>query len=217
MKLSIRPITRAAGFSLIELLAVIVILSILMVFLIPNLTGAGAVVKAQSTSAFLGEIDTALSEYHAEFGAYPKSKFKAKWGISSNPTNTGAESMVMHLWSTEGWGGTTISTDRFCNTDNDSAKNNVVDPDVIGNGALMELSDAWENPIAYIHRSQYGEKFLYTTFEEETGELIESQISAFKNPATGAYFKPRKYQLISAGEDGVFGTEDDITNFDRGD
>lgn len=215
MKLRIQKASSSAGFSLIEILAVIVILSILMVFLLPNLTGQGEVVKAQSTSAFMHEMEAALAEYNDEFGAYPSSDFKSKWGITANPTNKGAEALVLQLWSQE-WGGSGLSTDRLENLDRDSAKNSIVDPNVIANGALMELTDAWGNPIAYIHRKQYGEKFLYTSFEDETGELVESHIQAFKNPKTGTYFEPRKFQLVSAGEDGVFGTEDDITNFDRG-
>ena len=216
MKLQLRITHARSGFSLIEILAVVVILSILMVFLLPMLTGQGEVVKGQSTSTFLRELDAALAEYNDEFGAYPSSEYKQKWEISGNPTNKGAESLVLHLWSKE-WGGTAISTDRFVNLDDDAAKNDIVDPNVIANGKLLELGDAWDNPIAYIQRKQYGEKLAYTTIDNETGEYVESEVSAFKNPKTGTYYKPRKYQLISAGEDGVFGTPDDITNFDRED
>jgi hypothetical protein len=35
------------------------------------------------------------------------------------------------------------------------------------------------------------------------------------NPKTKSYHQPRGYQAISAGRDGLFGTEDDIGNFER--
>jgi len=215
MKLRVQNNGSSAGFSLIEILSVIVILSILMVFLVPNLIGQGDVVKAQTTSAFLQEISVALGEYNDEFGSYPSSDFKTKWGISPNPVNKGGEALVLQLWSTE-WGGTGLTTELFDNSDGDSAKNNIVDPDVIANGALMELTDSFGNPIAYIHRKQYGEKFLYVTYDEDTGEPVESEVTAYKNSKTGTFFQPRKFQLVSAGIDCLFGTEDDITNFDRG-
>lgn len=215
MKVRIQQSLRA-GFSLIEILAVLVILSILAAFLIPNLTGHGELVKAQSTEAFLSQIDAALAEYNNEFGAYPKSEFNSKWGIESNKSNIGAEALVQALWSVE-WAGTALSTDKFTNTDNDKSKKTVIDPNIIAKGDLMELADSWGNPIAYIHRSQYGEKVTYTSYDNDTAELDDVEISALKNPATGSYYNPRKYQLISAGEDGLFGTDDDLTNFRRGD
>ncbi len=216
MKTGLRLPSPRAAFTLIEMLAVMVILGILLTFLIPKLMGGAEVMKAQATSAFLREIDAALAEYNDEFGSYPSSEFKASWDVGSNSANTGAESLVLHLWSVD-WGGTGLSTDRFCNTDGDASKKNIADPAVIANGNLMELGDSWGNPIAYISRSKYGDKTLYITYDNDTGETVEAEVGAFKNSATGSYFHPRKYQLISAGEDGLFNTEDDITNFDRGD
>ena len=37
----------------------------------------------------------------------------------------------------------------------------------------------------------------------------------WKNPKTGHWFMPRGFQLISAGPDTQFNTDDDITNFER--
>ena len=38
---------------------------------------------------------------------------------------------------------------------------------------------------------------------------------AFKNPATGQDYAAQGFQLVSAGPDGRFGTEDDVTPFQR--
>ncbi len=40
-----------------------------------------------------------------------------------------------------------------------------------------------------------------------------SAVRALKNPRTGNYYNPRGCQIISAGEDGIFSTGDDIYNF----
>ena len=211
LKTSLRRTARA-GFSLIELLAVIVIIGILVAFLLPKLGASGAVVKMKATKAFLTQVETACGSYSDEFGRYPKSRYDAKWGIGANNVNIGSEALVLQLWSQK-WGGTNLTTDRLMNTDGDRSKNDVIDTEIVGDGQLMELVDEWENPIAYIERRDYGEKFLYTTYDED-GNVQETEVGALKN-SSGAYYQPKKFQLISAGIDGIFGTEDDITNFKR--
>ena len=47
----------------------------------------------------------------------------------------------------------------------------------------------------------------------ETGERIDSIARALKDDATQRYHQPRGFQLISAGLDGEFGTEDDVPGF----
>ena len=53
------------------------------------------------------------------------------------------------------------------------------------------------------------------TFEPESPDASESVPVAFKNKTTGQYFSAQGFQLISAGPDGRFGTDDDITTFER--
>ncbi|MBT5100445.1 MAG: hypothetical protein HOM77_00855, partial [Planctomycetes bacterium] len=44
-------------------------------------------------------------------------------------------------------------------------------------------------------------------------ELFEEQfVDALRNETTGDWQQPNRFQLISAGMDGFFGTEDDITH-----
>ena len=42
---------------------------------------------------------------------------------------------------------------------------------------------------------------------------IESTVAAQKDEATGLFRNPNRYQLISAGLDGEFGTADDLGNW----
>lgn len=198
-----------AGFSLIELLAVMVILSILLVFLAFRLGGMGDTAKARLTETYLGEVSLAVSEYEHETGDYPGSSWNSDWGAQPNKMNVGIEALCIALWS-EDYGGTALNEDRLDNTDGDRAKKSLTSHE---SRDLFELTDEWGNPIAYLHRRDYGREDLYTTIEMETGEWIDSTVKAVKSPKTGSYYNPRGFQLISAGIDGVFGTNDDLYNF----
>jgi prepilin-type N-terminal cleavage/methylation domain-containing protein len=202
-----------AGFTLLELMAVIVILGILIAVLVPHLGKAGEVAKAKTTAAFLMQIEAALSEYDNQFGDYPPSSFLEKWGAAPNATNMGAETLVLSLWSPE-WNGVSLSEDKLVNTDNDETKKPVAK---FGKPSLFELRDEWGNPIAYFHHRDYGRQDVYVTKDPETGDMRDSTVKAQMNPLTKSYFNPNTYQLISAGEDGEFGTEDDIGNWKKPD
>lgn len=201
-----------AGFSLIEILAVIVIIGILMVVLLPRLLGASTTAKEQLTLSQLQQIAGAIDEYEHKFGDFPPSAWPDKWGTAPNPTNVGAECLVQSLWSNE-WGGTTLNdTDAFCNTDDDQGKKPL---GKLPTPALFELKDQWGNPIAYLHRRDYLKQHPYVTTDSETGEFVESNLGAALNPQTKAPYHPQKFQLLSAGADGRFGTPDDLGNWPR--
>jgi prepilin-type N-terminal cleavage/methylation domain-containing protein len=200
-----------AGFSLIELMVVIVILSILIVYLVPRLTGIGESAEVRLTQARINSIEAAIGEYEDEYGDYPPSRFLTEWGGSPNELNLGAETLVIALWS-DGWGGASLDTSDVANVDDDRSKKDITQ--MFGK-ELFELPDQWGNPIAYFHRQDYGRKDLYVTEDPETGERVESQVTALKDSRTGRWAKPRRYQLVSAGLDGRFGTDDDIYNFKR--
>lgn len=198
-----------AGFSLIEMLAVMVILSVLLVFLAFRLGGMGETAKARMTATYLGEIGLATAEFEHETGDYPSSSWNSDWGALPNKKNLGIEVLCVQLWSEE-YGGVSLSEDKLDNMDADRSKKSLT---THVNRDLFELVDDWGNPIAYFHRRDYGREDLYTTISMETGEFEDSLVKAHTNPKTGSYFNPRSFQLISAGKDGLFGTEDDITNF----
>jgi prepilin-type N-terminal cleavage/methylation domain-containing protein len=198
-----------AGFTLLELMAVIVILGILIAVLVPRLGKAKEMMSEKVTKGFLAQLSAALSEYDNQFGDYPPSTFLEKWGTPPNSTNMGAETLVLSLWSPD-WGGTNLSEDKLVNTDNDETKKPVAK---FGKPALFELADEWGNPVAYFHHRDYGRQDHYVTKSFETGESIDSIAKAQMNPLTKTYFNPKTYQLISAGPDGEFGTGDDIGNW----
>jgi prepilin-type N-terminal cleavage/methylation domain-containing protein len=201
----------SSGFTLIELLAVLVIISILLVVLLPRIAGFGDTAKKRATQGWLTQLSAAIGEYEDRFGDYPPSQFLEKWGTAPNTTNLGAETLVLAMWSPE-WTGTSLPDDRFVNTDGDAAKKSL---SKLPKAELLELRDEWGNAIAYFHRRDYGRSDAYVVLgDDEASE--ESSVTAIKNPVTGQYFRHDSFQLISAGSDGYFGTEDDVANFDTG-
>jgi prepilin-type N-terminal cleavage/methylation domain-containing protein len=200
-----------AGFTLIELLAVLVIIGVLIAVLVPRLGKAGEIAEEKLTRSFLLQIEASIGEYEVQFGDYPASRFLEEWGPPPNPVNLGAEALVLGLWSPK-WGGTTLPPDRLVNLDEDSSKKALATfPKLF----LFELRDQWQNPIAYFHRRDYGRRDAYVTEDPRTGEPIESTVIAQRDDATGLYRNANRYQLISAGIDGEFGTDDDIGNWEK--
>ncbi|MFN0007716.1 MAG: type II secretion system protein [Planctomycetota bacterium] len=200
-----------SGFTLLEMLAVLVIIGILMAILIPRLGKAGLVAEEKFARTYLTAVDAAIAEYEQEFGDYPTSRFLDEWGPPPNPTNLGAETLVLCLWSPK-WGGTTLESDRLVNLDDDSSKKALA---TFPKMSLFELRDEWGNPIAYFHRRDFGRRDVYFTKDPTTGEPIESTVIAQKDDVTGLYRNANRYQLISAGLDGEFGGTDDIGNWEK--
>jgi hypothetical protein len=52
------------------------------------------------------------------------------------------------------------------------------------------------------------------TADPQDGLPVDNQVQAVKSEKTGDYFNKRRFQLISAGPDGMFGSSDDIQNFE---
>jgi len=205
-------LTRRAGFTLIEMMAVMVILAILMTFLAFRLGGMTETAKVSLTKGYLKELSLAISGFESESGDYPPSAWKSEWGATPNKTNLGGEVLCLTLFAKDG-NLTSLSEDKLCNSDEDEAKKSLTSH---ANNDLFEFGDQWENPIAYFHRRDYDREDLYQTIEGESGLWTDSTVKALVNPKTGNPFNPRTFQLISAGEDGLFGTSDDLANFEIG-
>ncbi|TAJ24844.1 MAG: type II secretion system protein [Planctomycetota bacterium] len=196
------------GFTLIEMLAVLVILAILMVVLLTQFTDIFESAKVRLTSASMSNVSLAIDQYEHEHGDYPPSSFPAAWGPPPNTVNVGIESLVVALHSKGAGAGTGTFEDLLVNTDADNSKSRLTE---FNTTELFELRDEWGNPIAYQHRADYGTPQSYVTLHPDTGEEIESTFRARKNSKTGQFVRPDKYQLVSAGPDGSFGTDDDVT------
>lgn len=198
-----------AGFTLIELLAVMVILGILTFFLIQTGAGASETVRVGATRSFIATLEAQIKEHELDAGDHPPSSFPRTLDPKPTATNMGAEMLVIALWPKDGARGSEPDEGRLINTDGDDTRQSHT---VFTSGAAFELADDWGNPIAYFHRRDYDEPCVYVTFDE-TGEPLEERVQALVNPVTGDSYNRGTFQLLSAGPDGVFGTDDDIGNF----
>ena len=204
-----------AGFTLIELLTVMLIIAILVAVLVTQLGDSTRAVMTEKCRTDLLTLQSAIKAYATDNGSPPPSSFAPAQEVGNDGVNVGIEALVVALFSKEYNAGGLLNElrDTVINSDNDRSTKQLTD---FGNRDLKEIADPWGNPIAYIERADYGvTNRRYLTIESATGQEIESIPLAFKNPTTGQYYASSEFQLISAGEDGRFGTEDDITAFKR--
>ncbi len=201
---------RSSGFTLIEILIVIAILGILMGVLATQFLPFLVRGKEYETRAILQQIRTSIDLYEHEQGDFPPSDFTKLDSSSPNSINLGAESLAVSLFSPD-FPSNRPDEKWLVNTDADQSEKIMTE---LGSRELFEVADAWGNPIAYIHHRNYGEKFFYRVLDSETGLWEDVEIKAAQKDEKGVGFhKPQDYQLISAGADGKFFTDDDLTNF----
>ncbi|MEE9128211.1 MAG: hypothetical protein V3U11_13825, partial [Planctomycetota bacterium] len=72
---------------------------------------------------------------------------------------------------------------------------------------LHEVLDGWQTPIAYFREDAYDRKQMVVG---TGGDQRQLEVTAWRHRVTGQFLNKSKYQLISAGKDGEFNTDDDI-------
>ena len=201
--------SRSRGFTLIEMIAVLAIMAILAAVLVTQISGAQEVVEVKLARVMLEQVDLAASDYEVDVGDYPASAFDSATGAAPNSANLGGERLVVALWS-DGHEGRGLSDGDLANSDGDQSAKALTD---IPTRDLFELTDPWGNSIAYFHHTDYGRADVYYTSDPVTGEPRESMAVARKSAKLNRFHEHRRFQLLCAGPDGVFGTDDDIANF----
>lgn len=202
------------GFTLLELLVVIGIISLLAVALLPNITQAMWSSEETDTQARMSQMVLAIESFERKYGIYPPDDFKVvlpdELPIKAkvDGINAGIESLVIYL-SWKDFGGVTLDEheDWLANTDGDD--NEVLIP-LLDRSSKVEVVDAWGTPFAYIHNRNYAKVQTILGFSDDGLGGESMRVRACKNPNSSGYLNPRKFQLISAGKDKVFDTGDDL-------
>jgi prepilin-type N-terminal cleavage/methylation domain-containing protein len=206
----LRRIRSQKGFTLIELLIVISIIGLLAAVLLPNILGTTEAANDTTTAGYMLQLQTGCQAFSNEHGYFPPDDLrdpegpaKQTWKLPDNGTNTGIESLVCFL-SLQKRGGADLSgiADALCNTDKDD---HGVEQPLLHQRGRVEVADAWGTPLAYFNKAGM----------EKTQQVMppeqDAQPAKAKRRADGSYFGAGKYQLLSAGRDRTFGTEDDLS------
>lgn len=202
--------TAERAFTLIELLIVIGLIGLLVVALVPNLLTPGQQARRAETMARLLHLQMCISTYERKNGYYPPSSFAhadKDVKVKNNGVNEGIECLVVHIHRRSLGRSATLEdkADWLQNTDKDDGGFLIPRLDT---SKLFEVVDAWGAPIAYFREDSYSQP--QTVLMGGEGDAQET-VRAIRNPETGKFMNPRSYQLISAGQDGVFGNDDDVS------
>ena len=196
------------GFTLIEILVVIAIIGLLMSILVVSLGRQAEAGRVTECRARLEQIKLLVESYSSRVGDYPPSRL-ARLGVKdNNRINEGIEALVAALKASD-YAGRRPEEGWLANGDGDQADAlKLVD----GSHGLLELVDPWDNPIVYIANGDYREEFPYR-FAAGAG-TEDHTLRAAINPLTQAPQEFDGFQLLSAGPDGLPGTDDDIANYE---
>jgi prepilin-type N-terminal cleavage/methylation domain-containing protein len=200
------------GFTLVELLVVIVIIAILAGLVTVGISAAMTSARASATEAFLQGLAGACAQYAQRWGDFPPSSLEELGGSSPNDTNSGAEALVACLAS-EKRGGKLLSADEelLSNTDNDASSKGNVTGWYFGDNKLREVVDRNGYVITYLHHRDYAKPRAGVLKYRLSADLSEtSSLAPEKSAATSTWVGAGRFQLRSAGKDGKLGTPDDI-------
>jgi prepilin-type N-terminal cleavage/methylation domain-containing protein len=197
---------KQAGFTLMELMIVLVIIGILSAAFVAFGGNSLEKGKVKAAKANLHAISAMIESYRSVEGEYPSDYLPS--GIAVNTTNSRAEALYLALFDAE-YTGQRPSQDWLINTDSDESVRNTT---ALGTRELFEIGDEWDNPIIYFDSLHYNDRIATIVMAGEA-VIEEQEVNPHRNERTNSFSKPSSFQLVSAGPDGLYGTNDDIFSF----
>ncbi len=214
--------TSPGGFTLVELIvvmAIVVALTGIGIVAIPAMMRSG---KVQTVETVLLQISAAIEAYadNPDNGDFPPTVLDTDTlpgvGVRRNDTNMGIESVMICLRRPNTSTSFDIEDvpwpDAEVNLDQDRTQVGLTD---MGRNdrQLWELVDPWGTPMAYFHHRDY-DRIESRNLGRVTGSGDIIKAKPWKSKK-GRWFRRNGFQLISAGADLEFNTDDDVTNFQR--
>ena len=205
---------RSSGFTLIELLVVMAILGTLATL---GIVGIPAMMRhGQKTSAktFLASLSSAIEMYRSHQGAFPPTSLRDFPGVGqTNDENSGIESAVLCLNAAQYPTPFDLLGVEGCKLENFDGDHTQAQLTRFGTNALFEAVDPWGTPYVYFNAQDYGRagEFGKVTLKDHT----TIRALPWRDSKVAISYHADTFQIISAGPDGGFNTEDDITNFVR--
>ncbi len=207
------------GFSFIEILIVMGIIATLAgltIVAVQIFAREGPQMQTKTTlqkvQALIGTVKTQMEIFPPlDITRCPKLYMMGpeKVRAPGNDSNAGIEVVYQSLF----WDGMNVEPSfgdgELKNTDEDELGKAAISN---GNPALLEIVDAWGNPLVYIPATDYAKvenspvHYILGDLDRE-GEQVE--VRPWKSEH-GGYARPNSFQLFSMGPDGEPNTEDDL-------
>lgn len=198
-----RPGPRNHGISLLEVLLVAFIVAALTATALALLRQRAHARRRQVTEERIEALEALIRKLGSASpgGSVPTSDPEDFRGVdggavsglsdAEDPENHGIECLVLALRQ----GSLEIAEEMLADVDHDAG--------------FPEVVDGWGNPYVYIDHTSYEEDARGVKVHMADGRVLT--VRPLREPG-GGFRHPDRYQLISAGADGEFGTRDDLTN-----